>query len=975
MANALTIEQLEAAKTTYLDAGNLSGFYTYMAGQGYNYAKLAGGLVDGTSGSGAVALGFMKQSAAAQGVTLTDTQISQIEQRMAYAWVEALDAEGRQSGGAVSNDLSYAATAQFHTKTFSKFGLLPETWTLYTPGDVFGPENAEKMWQDTLNNLGSALGEAGVNLAIVANVAECASSCQDTAKKTSAKKWLDELFEPAYSDAPYLANILQNILHPLDGATSYLNGIDLGALVDITPSSITVGDTDNVVVGQANGETITIGGGNNLVIATGSGNTVNIEAIASNANSPGINIIYAGTGGDTINFDTGNGSAGFIVLPVRDFSIHKLFNLDRTSLIAAVNSVVAQENWTNFETVNTSGLSGFDWTIILTPQSSPAAETIQINGAPITRFMAAYSSEPNSGDAFNPWPDTAWMSNYGYGKIYTISQGALVISDIPTTIDSLSLDQYLSHSTGGVASGPGGPGGDGSSTDVAGYLADPAKFDSLAGGFRISDSAANVGDSLDALSASANLIAITLTDEGTPVLEFLPASWVANDTSALDKIAGPYTITVFDTPDEILANLDALNANLNVVSIRTTGGGLTQLSVQQALNDTRALNIMANTRLFAVSDTAANVSAYFDSLNAAQLSWIELTDAGTPVLTLSVTQMLNDTTALGEISDPYQIYISDTAAAVSAEIDVLNADTRVTSIALTDPGVAVLTLTAAQASANALALSKISTPYTLVVSDGPSSVSASYFLVNRGSLDATGSISISDSAASTAALDQINADANVVSVDLSGALKSTLEQTIALALTDAGALGKIVTPYGLALADSASSNGDGTTKTLGHDSLGELTRSETDGPNGRVIMHYGITGQAYTSYEQAFDANWNLLSETLYNSDGSESIQGFADNLILAGGSGNDTLTGGGANETFVFKPMFGIDIIMDFETPGPGMDHIDFQPGTFSDLASVIAGTQQVGSDTVITLDAANAITVKNVAVSSLNQTQFHFG
>jgi hypothetical protein len=61
--------------------------------------------------------------------------------------------------------------------------------------------------------------------------------------------------------------------------------------------TVTVGNGKNIVVGEAGDETITIGGGNNVVIASGSDNTINVEADKSNSSQPGINYVYAGTGG------------------------------------------------------------------------------------------------------------------------------------------------------------------------------------------------------------------------------------------------------------------------------------------------------------------------------------------------------------------------------------------------------------------------------------------------------------------------------------------------------------------------------------------------------------------------------------------------------------------------------------------------------------------------------------------------------
>ncbi len=75
---------------------------------------------------------------------------------------------------------------------------------------------------------------------------------------------------------------------------------------------------------------------------------------------------------------------------------------------------------------------------------------------------------------------------------------------------------------------------------------------------------------------------------------------------------------------------------------------------------------------------------------------------------------LNDTHAIANAS--YAIAVTDTAANVSANIDALNADTHVTSIALTDSGTQVLTLAAAQALDDTRALATIG-PYTITIVD------------------------------------------------------------------------------------------------------------------------------------------------------------------------------------------------------------------------------------------------------------------
>jgi len=73
----------------------------------------------------------------------------------------------------------------------------------------------------------------------------------------------------------------------------------------------------------------------------------------------------------------------------------------------------------------------------------------------------------------------------------------------------------------------------------------------------------------------------------------------------------------------------------------------------------------------AIADTAAAISANFDALNAdANVRSISLTDGGT--LELTAAQALGDTRALGAITNSsYAVAVVDTAANISANIDAL----------------------------------------------------------------------------------------------------------------------------------------------------------------------------------------------------------------------------------------------------------------------------------------------------------------
>ena len=102
-------------------------------------------------------------------------------------------------------------------------------------------------------------------------------------------------------------------------------------------------------------------------------------------------------------------------------------------------------------------------------------------------------------------------------------------------------------------------------------------------------------------------------------------------------------------------------------------------------------------------------------------------------------------------------------------------------------------------------------------------------------------------------------------------------------------------------------------------------------------------------------------------------VYGSTSGDTLKVGPGNDLVTGGGGSDTFVFGPNFGKDVITDFQASGWSHDVLQFSPNIFSDFASVLAHAAQVGSDVVITADAVDSVTLKNVNLVSLQKTDIH--
>jgi serralysin len=109
-------------------------------------------------------------------------------------------------------------------------------------------------------------------------------------------------------------------------------------------------------------------------------------------------------------------------------------------------------------------------------------------------------------------------------------------------------------------------------------------------------------------------------------------------------------------------------------------------------------------------------------------------------------------------------------------------------------------------------------------------------------------------------------------------------------------------------------------------------------------------------------------NDTILGLAGNDMLQGGNGKDFMDGGVGNDTLTGGKGPDLFVFNAGFGHDIITDFGKD----DQIQFGGGLFQDAQAVLDASQQVGADTVITLDVNNTITLQEVQLSSLHEHDF---
>lgn len=289
-------------------------------------------------------------------------------------------------------------------------------------------------------------------------------------------------------------------------------------------------------------------------------------------------------------------------------------------------------------------------------------------------------------------------------------------------------------------------------------------------------------------------------------------------------------------------------------------------------------------------------------------------------------------TALDKIVGGF--HVADSAANVQAKLDTLVGDAAVSRVTISDNG--TIDITAALATSEASVIDKlhnadgaafhlaVSGSGTSVAANLPSletlhshivaisittgnvSVGATTFAADRQALDKiTGGFRIIDSAANVKThLAGLASDvANITRINLEGAGTQALSVTAAQDAADAALIAKIVAPFVLDVAVKA-----GVTTTTGH-----------------------------------------------------------GNHLTIADVAGTDTITGGGTNETFIFKSGFGHAAITDAHSHWTGSSHdvIDFAKGEFANFAALLSHATFSASGATIT-KGADHLTIDGFASKS---------
>ena len=150
------------------------------------------------------------------------------------------------------------------------------------------------------------------------------------------------------------------------------------------------------------------------------------------------------------------------------------------------------------------------------------------------------------------------------------------------------------------------------------------------------------------------------------------------------------------------------------------------------------------------------------------------------------------------------------------------------------------------------------------------------------------------------------------------------------------------------------------------------------GKSGSIAGNVTLAGAGcvFKNHNQIYGDVTLGRSETLINTGviHGDVTLGASDSINDSRGKVTDAITAS-SNDTLIYNGLFGEETINKF-VAGSGATHdtIQFAANDFGTFAAVRGAMHQVGADTVITLDAADSITLVGVAKSSLVAADFKF-
>jgi hypothetical protein len=211
-----------------------------------------------------------------------------------------------------------------------------------------------------------------------------------------------------------------------------------------------------------------------------------------------------------------------------------------------------------------------------------------------------------------------------------------------------------------------------------------------------------------------------------------------------------------------------------------------------------------------------------------------------------------------------------------------------------------------------------------------------------------------------------------------GTLNSATQTVTINGFAPAGVAGE---PINLALAESSPDHIGPVTLTIAGIPTGWSLSEGIDNGNGTwTVQTNDIAALSVTSPDNYTGALVLNVAEAWTNVDGNSRSAIFSDNVeVFAKGapifawSGNDTLTGAGANDLFVFAQPIGNDTVYNFNASEDQIDLIGFAGfASFDDVKSHL--TADATGNAVISLADGQSITLHGVAADSLGTNNFVF-
>ncbi len=699
------------------------------------------------------------------------------------------------------------------------------------------------------------------------------------------------------------AGLLEIILYG-DDSVFYLNK---GAQTTITGNngSIIVSNISNSTLSYTSGSTAYIGGTND---------TVNL---AGNASATAI-------GSDVLNLSGTGGNA----------------TLSGTNQTASITSIGTSDSITVSGTSNTVSYTGIQSDSILVDGSSDTVNITGANSSPVTLEgtgnIANIKSSSTSVTLDNASQNDSVVA---YGANETIAlEGGSDTATIAAGANNVLV--YTSVSNGDTIVDQ----SSGSNTfNIRGTFY----------GNYISTTTITGGTGSETYALQSEFGQVTINNQGTsaPSGVITLGYGATNQNLWFQKVGNNLQILLMDTPEYVtinnwfasagaqvqnliladgttlagthIANLVAAMATYAAANPSFNPATATQMPTNAALASAITAAWALNTQATNISGTAATIAAALDTLEASAkkgtLATITLTDTGTPTLSITYTQLINDAAALATIKNTsYDLSISgvsvtntatvaatahvtsfsisDSSTNVLANITaLLAASSKIASIALTDTGTPAITLTAPQLTADTAILNKITSAYNLTVSGVTAANVASVAAMPHVKL-----IQVTDTLANVlanvATIEPLAAAGKLNAITLTDSPKPTLSILDTQLASDSAVLAAITSPYLLAL-----------TSTANNDSISINVNSETaniSGTSDTVIISSGndsvsTTGNSTNIYDEGTGGNTITMSGTddtgnIYANNSAAVANGSSETIWLIGNADTATVAGTG---------------------------------------------------------------------------------